>query len=36
MKHDGMSMIIILGNIEAFVFKMAVHLDGWMDGGIDR
>jgi len=32
MKHNGMSKIKILGNIEAFVVKVAVHLNGWMDG----
>jgi len=32
MKHNEMSKIKILGNIEALVVKIAVHLKGWMDG----
>jgi len=32
MKHSGICKIKILGNIEAFGVKMAVHLHGWLDG----
>jgi hypothetical protein len=35
MKHNEMCKIKILGNIEAFGVKMAVHLRGWMDGWMD-